>query len=257
MITALIHELTTLGFPEHVAAVYVFLAKKGEVSVREVGRECALARSTAYDVLMLLVGHGFVRVQTVGRFQRFVMQSPSLVRTALDARRREAEVMVERFSTVLPSLRALQSMATTVPMLQYGSGSEGIESAREECARLSGDIIQLFDYDAFLQCGKRDDLERYHDMMMNEGRSVRSIVMLQKRPVGWSQCHDGVRTVPGELFPLLGEMSVCADRVFLLAYAPECSAVIIHSRVIADVCRASLELAWRMAGEIEKWTTRV
>ena len=58
------------------------------------------------------------------------------------------------------------------------------------------------------------------------------------------------RVVPPSVIAVAGEMSVCEDRVLLLSYQGGLIAIEIRSQTIADVCRASLELAWREAGRI-------
>ena len=203
--------------------------------------------------MMTLVDHGFARVRNLGKMRRFVMQSPSVVQTALDARRKEAEMRLAKFEHVLPRLRALHTVGGSAPVIRYVEGVEGLRSIQEEFEALSGEILQLFDYDAFARCEERRATDRHRDAITGRQRAVRSMVVARNDAGIRTEDRYMIRTIPSSLFQISGEISVCEDRVLLLSYAPDFSAVVIRSSVIADVCRATLELAWRTAGEIEKW----
>lgn len=79
---------------------------------------------------------------------------------------------------------------------------------------------------------------------------MKSIVVLDG--VSTTSVED-VRCIPRSVLSVDGEIRVRSDRVLFLSSARNPVAIEIRSQVIADVCRAALELAWHTAGKIEEW----
>ncbi len=257
MITCLVSELIALGFTPRVAEAYVFLAQRGNAAARDVAEELAISRSSAHEVVKQLVAYGFVREERHGRFARFITEPPSVVRAALDAKRKRADECLARFDTVLPSLRALHGVGGDAPVMRYVDGDDGLREIQKEFEALPGEIVQIFDYDAFCRSGGERLAQEHRTTLQQQQRRVRSLLIAQCMPKNVDDGTYALRGIPPDLFTASGEMSICDDRVLLLSYAPTMGAVLIRSNVIADICRVSFELGWRMAGEMERWEKNV
>lgn len=257
MFATLVLELTALGFSARVAAAYVFLVQRGSASARDIAEELAISRSSAHEVVKQLVAHGFVREERNGRFARFITEPPTVVRAALDAERKKADECLARFDTVLPSLRALHGVGGDAPVMRYVDGTEGLREIQKEFEALPGEIVQIFDYDAFCASGGERLAHDHRSALQKQQRRVRSLLIATSMPKNVDDGTYALRGIPPELFTASGEMSICNDRVLLLSYTPTMCAVLVRSNVIADICRVSFELGWRMAGEMERWEKNV
>ncbi len=250
MYTTIAPSLTALGIPPRLAEVYCFVAEQGEVAARDVAETFSYTRSTAHDVLATLVRYGFARSVTRGKEKIFCMESPQVMYEAFVVEQRKAETRMEVFEQMLPVLRALHASGNPGTGVRYFSGVKGLREIQREFDGLPGDILQLLDIDTFqaLEVARAKELGRHR--MIDHAKRTRSIVLTDQRTVSLPFIGAEMRTISRDLLSAPGEMSVCGDRVLLLSYVDEISIIEIRSRAIADVCRATLELAWRAA---EQW----
>ncbi len=246
MMIHLVDELTTLGFSQRIAEAYVLLAQKGELSARDVGERFSLARPTAHDVMMSLVDHGLARTKHDGKERKFVMASPLNIREKLEEKRRESASRVERFDLLLPNLQALAALGGgEQPAVRYGDDAEELAVLYAEFSLLHGDVIQLFDDVAFEQYVFADEKNL-------SSKRIRSMVITNAVHIEARVPHD-IRVIPKSVLSMSGNIRVCADRVLLSSSGTATAVIAIRSQPIADVCRATLELAWCAAGKIEEW----
>ncbi len=252
MYTTIAPAFMALGIPSRLADVYCFVAEQGEVAARDVAEAFSYTRSTAHDVLSTLVRYGFARSVTRGKEKIFSMESPHVIRDAFIAERQKAETRSEVFEQMLPVLRALHASGSPGTGVRYFSGVKGLREIQREFDGLPGDILQLLDIDTFqaLEVARGKELGRHR--MIDNAKHTRSIVLTDQRIDVIPHTGAEIRAISRDLLSAPGEMSVCGDRVLLLSYVDEISIIEIRSRAIADVCRATLELAWKAA---EQWGT--
>jgi hypothetical protein len=250
MYAALAPSLTALGIPPRLVEVYLFVAEQGEVAARDVAETFSYTRSTAHDVLGMLVRYGFARAVTRGKEKVFCMESPHVMREAFQAERRRAETRSEVFEQIVPMLRAFHAAGSPGTGVRYFSGIKGLREIQREFDGLPGDILQLLDIDTFqaLEVVRAKEIGRHR--MIDQTKRTRSIVLTDQRTESLPSLGTEIRTVSRDLLSAPGEMSVCGDRVLLLSSIDEISIIEIRSRAIAEVCRATLELAWKAA---EQW----
>lgn len=255
MIDRLVEELIWLGFPERIARVYVALVQRGQGSAPELAKELSIPRGAVHDAGLALIHHGFAKKMITHGVVTFVPEPPLVIRKSLEEKLRESESKVERFDVLLPNLRALSAIAGgSQPAVRFVDGIDGLKIFQKEFAALPGDIIQMFDYDTFCSLNIDQAKEEHRSALVDQKKKVRSIVMTNgKVPDRLIDGYD-VRIVPKDCVTAPGEMSVCDDRVLLLSYANGVTAVEVRSKVIADVCRATLELAWSAAVRIDEST---
>ena len=246
MHTTIAPSLTALGIPPRIAEVYAFVVQKGEVVARDVAETFSFTRSTAHDILSTLVQYGFARTMQRGKEKVFIMESPSVLRDAFFAERRKAEVRVEVLEQIIPVLRACYGSGGGIG-IRYFSGIDGLQNIQREFDNLPGEILQFFDFDTFHALDVAHARERGHVYVIDRAKRVRSIIMTDKHAEVLPSFGAEIRTIPRDMLSAPGEMSVCGDRVLLFSYAEDISVIEIRSAAIADVCRATLELAWKAA----------
>jgi hypothetical protein len=253
MMRDLVDQLCALGFSERVSSLYVTTMLHGESTVRTIAATLKYPRASVHDGLMTLVDHGFVRTSLRRGERIFVAESPLSIRRALEMRRVQDEERLAKFDALLPRLRALVNVGGPEPKVRYVEDIEGLRMFQRDFELLPGEILQLFHYETFCAVERREVTDEHREAIARLQKRVRSIVIAdQPFPLPNDPIYD-IRIIPSDIVTAPGEMSVCDDRVLLLSYSNGINAVEIRSQAIADVCRATLELAWRMAGEIGKW----
>lgn len=257
MIAQLVNELTVLGFSERIAQAYVLLAQRGEISVREIGERFSLTRPTAHDVMMSLVHHGLARTNAGRKERIFIMESPLVIRQKLEEKRKECEAKVKRFDQLLPNLQSLLRIGSGAsPAVMYAEGIEEMTPMLHDFSQLPGDIVQLLDYETYSVMQEHPARESKRVVSKEEeeeSKKIRSMVITDRRIAISQSMYTQVRAVSPLIVSAMGEMSVCGDHVLLLSHAHGVHAVQIRSQPIAEMCRASLNLAWCAAGKIEEW----
>lgn len=246
MTSYLVAELSTLGFSDRLAQAYVFVLQQGETSVNDIASALSLTRQTAHDVMTSLVNHDFVQMRNNGKRNCFIAQSPMKIRQLLEAKRKEDERRLEQFDVLLPRLSALAVLGDNgCSVIRTARGIEGLVLFQREFEELAGDILQLFDFDVFSQLEQFRATNDHREKIVTAGKRVRSILVTDRFLLPAIDPLFEFRCIPRDIISIPGEMSVCEDHVLLLSYENDISVVSIRSRAVADVCRASLELAWR------------
>jgi sugar-specific transcriptional regulator TrmB len=116
---AFIQHLTTLGYSEKEARVYLACLELGPSSVAAIAERAGVKRPTAYVLLEALSLRGLVKASDSGRKGEMVALHPKRILELLEEEKRQAELRHGIFSVILPKLHA---------------ALEGAELAMEEIA---------------------------------------------------------------------------------------------------------------------------
>ncbi len=245
-------ELEQLGFTERQACVYVTLLRFGKSGAQQLALASGLPRASCYDTLEQLVAQGLVRSIEDGGQQVFATEPPDRINVMLALQLEEVQSRRRRAEAFLPQLTALTGDGATKPRFRIINDAEELRAIHAEYAELDKPILQMVGYDAFLELHRESTVQE-HSERLQEKRSKGRAILVTDLPVD-APAGSGfeVRRVPAAMMDVRGEMTVCEDHVLLFAYTENITAIEIVSPAIADTCRATLELAWQRAGEIEK-----
>jgi len=181
-----------------------------------------------------------------------VTEPPDRINRMLALQLEEVQARRRRAETFLPQLAALTGDGTSKPKFRLINDAEELRAIHEEYADMDKPILQLVGYDAFLELHRESTVQE-HNERLHEKRSKGRAILVTDLPVDApTGLGFEVRRVPTAMMDVRGEMTVCEDHVLLFAYTQNVTAIEIISPAIADTCRATLELAWLQAGEIER-----
>lgn len=252
MQTDLQRELEHLGFTERQACIYVTLLRYGKSGAQQLALASGIPRASCYDTLEQLSKQGLVRAVEESGQQVFVTEPPERISLMLALQLEEVQARRRRAELFLPQLSALTGDGTAKPRFRIINDAEELRAIHEEYAMMGKPILQMVGYDAFLEL-HRESVVQEHTERLQETHSKGRAILVTDLPVD-APAGSGfeVRRVPASLMDVKGEMTVCEDHVLLFAYTVNVTAIEIISPAIANTCRATLELAWQRAGEIEK-----
>jgi len=245
-------ELEQLGFSERQACVYVTLLRFGKSGAQQLSLASGLPRASCYDTLQQLAAQGLVKSIAEDGQQVFLTESPERINTMLALQLEEIQARRRRAETFLPQLSALSGDGATKPRFRIINDTEELRVIHAEYAEMAKPILQLVGYDAFLELHKESAVQQNTERLQ-EKRSMGRAILITDLPID-PPTGTGfeIRRVPASMIEVKGEMTVCEDYVLLFAYTQNVVAMEIISPAIANTCRATLELAWQRAGEIEK-----
>ncbi len=245
-------ELEQLGFTERQACVYVTLLRFGKSGAQQLALATGLPRASCYDTLGQLISQGLVRLIEDTEQQTFITEPPNQINKLLALQLEEVHARRRRAELFLPQLEALAGDGQLKPRFRIINDAKELHAIHAEYAELNKPILQLVGYDAFLEL-HRETLVQENTERLQQKQSCGRAILVTDLPIDPPRGSDFiVRRVPKALMDVRGEMTVCEDHVLLFAYTHNVVAIEIISPAIADTCRATLELAWQQAGEIQK-----
>lgn len=248
----LIQELTKLGLHDREAQVYVLLLQHGRSTAQTIAHATEMPRASCYGILENLAEKKLVSLRDERGQREYVAEPPERLRGLLRAQAEEVQERMQRIELALPQLLALASDASVKPQVRLHKGAQDLQQLQESFRDWEGETIQLIGYDALMDLSPaRQTVIREQSLLRREKKKTgRAIIVTDKH-----KAPEGIfetRTLPASLLDVPGELSVCGERVLLFGYQEDVVAVEIHSPAIAQTCQAILELAWRLAGDLEQ-----
>lgn len=247
----LVHQLVRLGFSEKEASVYLVCLQHPGAGVSEVGKWAQVNRATVYPVLESLCAKGLITSVLRGEDRAFRAEPPERLLTLLRLQQTEMQERTRTAETLLPRLEAFFNARNEKPKIRYVEGLDGLHAMRQEHERYAEDILQIVGYDAFLLLHDPRHSRAHRATLGSQKRKVQSILVTQQAVKFDATFPVDYVTVSPDFFPIDGEISVSGDRVILFSFKDRILAVEITSRAIAQTVRATLELAFAQAKQLQ------
>ncbi len=252
MYQELSRDIIRLGLSEKEAAVYISMLRLGSATPSDITASTKITRASTYDTLTALGQMGLVTAYTEAGEKRYTAEPPERLLNVLRLQRREIELRESLAERLLPQLQAVHTVHAAKPKIRYIEGIDGLRNMQREYEAWDEDTIQLVGYDTFCAISDRRLTRDHHEILQDRRSSMRSMLVTNKNYTPPNIPNLTVRLVPTSFFDAVqGEVSVCGDRVLLFSYASGFIAIEITSPVIAATLRASLELAWKAAENLD------
>lgn len=128
--------LSELNFTDKESKVYKALLELDSAIAADIAKKADLNRTTAYDILGILIKRGLVSKYKKGSSTFFHAQEPKRLLEYLDREKEEQvkriEAQKQRVTDFLPELISLQNPLSTKPKVQFFEGEKGIREAYED-----------------------------------------------------------------------------------------------------------------------------
>jgi len=253
---SLTKKLIDFGLTEKEAKVYLATLELEVASVNEIAKQSGINRSSTYVVLESLKKRGLVGISDDKNVRKYVAASPeTLLQTAKAAAKKQEEIKSE-IESVVPELKALHKDTKRKPKVRV---YEGINGVREVYYNIfstkasdlktysnAADIFRTFpDFSEHLKERIRRGIKMY---AINP--ATKDCLELMKRPLP-PGCEDELLFIPEKNFTFSSDLAVYDDLI-AIASPLERFGVIIESREISAMIRASFDLAWEEAKRLDK-----
>lgn len=240
---AAIAALTTVGFEEKEARVYLALLALGEAPVTEVAKRAGLKRSIVYVILARLAERGFASAVPGARVQAFRSADPDKI----VANAQSNLLALQQFA---PVLRAMRQTGVGRPRIEVFEGHDGIMSVyrqfeRGKEARYLASMRRHEEHFAV-------EVERWvrgyesgtittatRNLIPDDAAGRRFAARVR------SAVHQSVRFLPKGLDVDL-DLAVVDDRIGITSFDP-LYIVVIHHPAIARSLGVLFDLAWAHA----------
>jgi len=248
--------ISSIGFDEKEAALYLVGLELGGAPASEYARQTKLNRVTAYTTLEQMLRKGYCTVVKQKQGKWYTMVAPEYL--ALEARKN-----VDALDHALPELRSLQGGGSRKPTVRFFQGWEGVRHVYEHTLTASGEILNYAN-----SATVRKHWENYDEEYVVE-RVKRGINLKGIAPADAAgrrvQGHDKeslreIRLVPAKDFDFDNEINIYDNTVAITSFGrggADMFGVLIESKEVAETQRQIFRMAWRYAGRGKHEKSRV
>lgn len=246
------NQLKNLGFSAKEAKVYLALLELGPSTTTEIARKANINRTTGYDVLESLAGHGLINPIGETKIQKFVAESPEKVIVYLENKIKTEQEQLKQAQALLPELLSFYNIKEK-PKVRFYEGIGGMKDAFEDTLTSDGEILAYaVGFDMFNVLG-REYFKNYFKKRVEKNIKVRVIAPddLGSRTVVQNdkkELRESV-LVSKDKFYFSVETNIYNNKVMIVSWK-EKFAIILESEEIASAQKKIFELSWLGAKQI-------
>ncbi len=237
-------ELTSYGFDEKEAKVYLALMQLGKDTAFNIARRTELKRSTVYVVLEHLIAKGMVGTEKTRKSLLYFASHPKKLLTQLENKKKNLE-------DTMPSLLALYNAMPEKPSVQIYEGLNALKQLYVDS------VDYLKSRKEVVYFGSMKHFERFPELLdmwlkatKNKGYHVRELFpddefhrKYAERAKRNANPNHHIRFITKE-FNFLNDNSVYGNKLIIYSTQKEFFALVVESEAIAKSYLSMFELAW-------------
>jgi len=248
----MLQQLTSLGLSDNEAKVYMAMLELGPATVLEISVKAGVNRPTTYVQIESLKKLGLVSVQTKGKKQLFIPESPEQLEFIIENQKKEIEQKKEELTKFLPELTNLFNLAGEKPQVRFFEGKEGLLKMQTEL--LKSDTKEVVSFSS------ADDIIRVfpdHPKVLSQKRVQKGIksrlIYTSERGVILKKQDDNMlretKYVSPDKFPFKSDIAIYGDNISISALQGKVVGVIITHKEIAESFKSLFNLLWDSLGD--------
>jgi len=252
----MLNQLLKLGFNPKEAALYLACLELGVASpASTIAKKANINRTTAYDILELLIQKGVVISHTKKSYRCYEALPPEKLIAYLKEQSKKYEYLAEEADKLLPELNAYFRVSGR-PRVYFYEGEEGLVRVYEETLTSSEEIL-AYASDQANQEAIPWYFPKYYERRTKKKIPIRALFpdtpkdrerhLLDKKELRKS------RILPKNKLDFTPEINFFDNKI-MIADWKEKLGIIIESPEIAKVFKQTFELAWEAA---EKYHSEV
>ena len=236
-----------LGFSSKEIDVYLAALKLGNASFTELAKFAGIKRSTTYEILEKLKEKGLVSFSGKKGKKIFIAEDPEKILRLIEQEKDEVLKKEEDMKDVLPKLKALTKKDTTIPLIKYYEGKEGVWNIVE-------DLVGSKEENWIIASGKIYDilgLKQFTKRIVQKRRQsgVKLNIIADQHPgnVKGYQANEYFREyrfLPGTI-NLNSAVYIYENKVALIFFKEPLSGIIIENKELFLVFRFMFDSLWK------------
>jgi HTH-type transcriptional regulator, sugar sensing transcriptional regulator len=239
-------ELKKLGLTNGEAKAYLSLLFLGSSTVGPISKKSVISYSKIYEVLDRLIEKGLVSFIIKEGTKYFQAASPEKLVEFLDKKEKEIAERKKSLKKILPELEKLHEL-NTGQEAEVFLGQKGLMSAYN---RLMKNTTKK-DEALFFNLYKEEDAEQvnlFYNSISDISKSPnnRGIVPRELKN-SWFIKKSKFLNIKFVDFPVPGNIDIIKDKVMIITWNPAPTAILIHSKAIAENFRDYFNSVWEIA----------
>lgn len=239
--------LKQLNFSDKETDVYLAALKLGKGSITELAKKANIKRPTTYVVLEKLKEMGLVSLSKKKGKQIFIAENPEKLLKTIEEEKEKIIEKEEKIKEALPKFKALRKKDTTVPLIKYYEGKEGVwnivedlvESKQENWIIATGKIYDVL--------GLKQFTKRITQRRKQLGNKLHIIADHHPENIKAYQAGEYFREyhfLPGTI-DLNATVYVYDDKVALIFFKEPLSGIIIENKELFLVFKFMFDSLWK------------
>ena len=229
------NKLMSLGLTEAESLIYYTALKLGNCSVKQIAKECGFHRTNIYDILEQLKEKGLITFFKEGKSMKYDASDPNNLYELL----KEKEELLD---TLFPNLKELYNKSSDEIQVEVYKGVEGMKSAWRDMIK-EGKPLYGFGVKGQL----REKLQLFAEQWLRDlkKKKIPYYGIYTKRGNNPSY-YTEIRYVSEELNGPVATF-IYGDKININIWEPDLIAIVIKSKLVADMYRKHFNLLWKMA----------
>ena len=246
----LLKILGEIGFSEKESRIYLALLELEQATANEVARKADINRTSAYDVLEVLIKRGVVSKYKKKARTFFMVGDPRKLISYLEHEKGDFEKTIEKqerkITEVLPELVSLQNPLSTRPKVQFFEGVKGMREAYEDTLTAKDGILAYANVET-VHAGIPNFFPEYYQRRTREKVPIKAIFP-QNEASRERASHNReelrqTKFLPHKEMTFSPEVNIYNNKVLIASWR-EKMAIIIESKEFADHERLVYQLLW-------------
>jgi sugar-specific transcriptional regulator TrmB len=237
--------LVEVGFSDKEAKVYLALLEMGRGTASQIARSAGIQRTTAYNILDILVSKKLVQLSGKEPKEEYMAESPDKILALLKEQSMALQEKIKKASKLAPQLKAAQKVGER-PQVKFYEGKEGLKEVYEDTLTSTEEIRAYATLDDMYQAlpGYFPD---YFKRRAKKKISIKAIIpstpaVVERMKYNQAEMRTAV-LIPEKEFRFSPEINIYDHKVMIASWREKLG-IIIESAEIADAMKKIYELAW-------------
>ncbi len=258
----LIELIKNLGLDENEAKIYLALLELGPSLVTKIGQKASINRTTCYDVLERLVKYNLVTYASGKQAKkRYSAMPPYNLVSFLERKQKQNEKQLDKLKTKLPELKMLYKELNK-PSIKFFEGTEGVKAIYAETLKSKTEILSVGDCEEWSSADLVAWGKRYNRQRAKLKIKERVLMPDSLKTTNWFANYPAsIKYTVYKILPknkinyvFNGEINIYEDKVVIvLLKSPNRMGIMITSDILVNMLKAMFEMAWQVAGEVNKF----
>lgn len=236
----------TANFSSKKAKVYLALLELGDATIIDIAKKAKLKRSTVYNFIPELIDEGFIRTTTQKGRRYFFIEDPQILKD-------RAEEKIRNMNLLIPELTKLHTVHTVKPKMTFFEGVGGLKEIYHDIVTSPkpGDtILTTLGPDGLFDHISEETAYYYVNIRIKRKVKIKIIATHNTTTEGFKKTAAKelreIKIVDNPDFMYKADMKIYGNKVAFLSFSENFIGVIIESKEISRMQRASFELMWNL-----------
>lgn len=239
-------QLQHFGLSDKEARVYAAALELGPSPVQAISKKAEVNRATTYVQIATLSNRGLMTTYEQGKKTFFVAESPERLSALYEEELHMLRDKERALQELLPELKRLRPN-DGMPTVRLFEGQDGLEMARQELMHATKkEMIGILGEDYYATAVPIASRIQQYNRVKKAGFHGK-VILVSKDFAEYPRDETAVsdrRVVSSAQYNFPGELAIFDDKVVILSYKGEPTAVMIENKEMAEMMRSIFNLAW-------------